>query len=91
MRVLAQPILRNGRRVGTLRVANPLTPVDPGPVEPARTFVVVGSLAVVLAVAGRSRPGGGDRGAAATDHERSPRPRARATCRGGRDRSSHAG
>ena len=49
MRVLAQPILRNGRRVGTLRVANPLTPVTQAQSSLKRTFVVVGILTVVLA------------------------------------------
>ena len=49
MRVLAQPIVSNGTRVGTLRVANPLTPVSQAQSSLRRTFVVVGSLAVVLA------------------------------------------
>ena len=49
MRVLAQPILRGGRRLGTLRVANPLTPVAQAQSSLKRTFVVVGILTVVLA------------------------------------------
>jgi two-component system, OmpR family, sensor kinase len=50
MRVLAQPIVSNGNRVGTLRVANPLTPVSQAQSSLRRTFMVVGTLAVVLAV-----------------------------------------
>ena len=49
MRVLAQPIVSAGRRVGTLRVANPLTPVSQAQSSLRRTFVVVGTIAVVLA------------------------------------------
>jgi two-component system, OmpR family, sensor kinase len=49
MRVLAQPIVSNGRRVGTLRVANPLTPLAQAQSSLRRTFVIVGILAVVLA------------------------------------------
>jgi signal transduction histidine kinase len=49
MRVLAQPIVSAGRRVGTLRVANPLTPVSQAQSSLRRSFVVVGTLAVVLA------------------------------------------
>ena len=49
MRVLAQSIVSNGRRVGTLRVANPLTPLTQAQSSLRRTFVIVGILAVVLA------------------------------------------
>jgi two-component system, OmpR family, sensor kinase len=49
MRVLAQPIISGGRRVGTLRVANPLTPVSQAQSSLRRTFVLVGTLAVILA------------------------------------------
>ncbi len=49
MRVLAQPILRGGRRLGTLRVADPLTPIAQAQSSLKRTFVVVGILTVVLA------------------------------------------
>jgi signal transduction histidine kinase len=49
MRVLVQPIVSAGRRVGMLRVANPLTPVSDAQSSLRRTFVVVGALAVVLA------------------------------------------
>ena len=49
MRVLAQPIVSHRRYVGTLRVANPLTPVSQAQSSLRRTFVVVGTLAVVLA------------------------------------------
>lgn len=50
MRVLAQPILSGARRVGTLRVANPLRPLTQAQSSLRRTFLVVGLLAVVLAV-----------------------------------------
>ena len=51
MRVLAQPIDYGGRRVGTLRVANPLTPVQQAQASLRRTFLVVGLVALALAVA----------------------------------------
>ena len=51
MRVLATPIDFAGRRVGTLRVANPLTPVVQAQASLRRTFVIVGLLAVLVAVA----------------------------------------
>jgi two-component system, OmpR family, sensor kinase len=51
MRVLSEPITSGGRRVGTLRLADPLTPVDQAQSSLRRTFVLVGLLAVVLAVA----------------------------------------
>ncbi len=51
MRVLTVPIDYQGRRVGTLRVADPLTPVEQAQASLRRTFLVVGVLALVLAVA----------------------------------------
>lgn len=51
MRVLATPINHAGRRVGTLRVANPLTPVQHAQSSLRRTFVIVGSVALLLAIA----------------------------------------
>jgi two-component system, OmpR family, sensor kinase len=51
MRVLATPIYSGNRRVGTLRVANPLTPVQQAQASLRRTFVIVGALALLLAVA----------------------------------------
>ena len=49
MRVLAQPIYFEHRRVGTLRIANPLTPVAQAQSSLLRTFALVGVLAVLLA------------------------------------------
>jgi two-component system, OmpR family, sensor kinase len=51
MRVLTVPIMREGRQVGTLRVANPLTPVEQAQASLRREFVIVGVLAVTFAVA----------------------------------------
>jgi signal transduction histidine kinase len=51
MRILAAPIARRGQIVGTLRVANPLTPVVQAQASLRRTFVVVGALALALALA----------------------------------------
>jgi signal transduction histidine kinase len=51
MRVLAAPIVQAGRRVGALRVANPLTPVQQAQASLRRTFVIVGTLAVLVAIA----------------------------------------
>ncbi len=51
MRVLSQPIVSQGRRAGTLRVADPLKPVDQAQADLRHTFLVVGLLALVLAVA----------------------------------------
>jgi len=51
MRVLAQPIRYGMRRVGTLRVANPLTPVQQAQASLRRTFLVVGVVALALAIA----------------------------------------
>jgi signal transduction histidine kinase len=51
MRVLAQPIDYEHRRVGTLRVADPMTPVSQAQSSLLRTFALVGALALVLAIA----------------------------------------
>jgi signal transduction histidine kinase len=51
MRVLAAPISYGNRRVGTLRVANPLTPVQQAQSSLRRTFVIVGTVALLVAVA----------------------------------------
>jgi signal transduction histidine kinase len=51
LRVLTEAIVAHGRRVGTLRLAEPLTAVDQAKSSLRRTFVVVGLLALVLAVA----------------------------------------
>jgi len=51
MRVLSLPIASAGRAVGTLRLADPLAPVDQAQSSLRRTFAVVGVLALVLAVA----------------------------------------
>jgi two-component system, OmpR family, sensor kinase len=51
MRVLASPIVSAHRRVGTLRLANPLTPVQQAQASLRRTFVIVGSVALLVAVA----------------------------------------
>ena len=51
MRVLSRPIAADGRRVGTLYVADPLTPVTDAQASLLRTFALVGSLALALAVA----------------------------------------
>jgi signal transduction histidine kinase len=50
MRVLSEPIIFEGRRVGTLRVADPLTPVSDAQSSLLRTFAVVGGLALALAI-----------------------------------------
>jgi signal transduction histidine kinase len=49
MRVLASPIDHGGRRLGTLRVANPLTPVQQAQASLRRAFVVVGLIVLLLA------------------------------------------
>lgn len=51
MRVLTQPIDNNQRRIGTLRVADPLTPVQRAQSSLLHTFALVGALALVLALA----------------------------------------
>jgi two-component system, OmpR family, sensor kinase len=51
VRVLSEPVLAHGRRVGTLRLAEPLTPVDQAKSSLSRTFILVGVPALVLAVA----------------------------------------
>jgi signal transduction histidine kinase len=49
MRVLVAPIVDGGRRAGTLRLANPLTPVAQAQSSLRRTFAIVGAVSVVLA------------------------------------------
>ncbi len=51
MRVLAAPIVRGGQIVGTLRVANPLTPATQAQANLRRTLLVVGAVALAFAVA----------------------------------------
>ena len=51
MRVLAKPIEAGGRRVGTLRVANPLRPLQQAQAGLRRTFIVVAIVAVAFAIA----------------------------------------
>ena len=51
MRVLATPIRSGTRTVGTLRVADPLTPVQQAQSSLRRSFLLVGALAVVVAIA----------------------------------------
>ena len=50
MRVLATPIRSGIRTVGTLRVANPLTPVQQAQSSLRRSFLVVGALALLVAI-----------------------------------------
>jgi two-component system, OmpR family, sensor kinase len=51
MRVLARALDDGGRRIGTLYVADPLTPFTDAQASLLRTFALVGSLALALAVA----------------------------------------
>jgi two-component system OmpR family sensor kinase len=51
VRVLTQPVRYRGRRVGTLRVGNPLTPVERAQTSLRKTFLIVGAVALALAVA----------------------------------------
>jgi two-component system, OmpR family, sensor kinase len=51
LRVLSEAIVGRGRRVGTLRLAEPLSAVDQARSSLRRTFVVVGLLALVFAIA----------------------------------------
>lgn len=51
MRVLTRPITDHGRRVGTLQIADPLKSVQDAQASLVPTFVLVGSLALLLAVA----------------------------------------
>jgi two-component system, OmpR family, sensor kinase len=51
MRVLASPIDYGGRRVGTLRVANPLKPLLQAQASLRRTFIVVAVVAIAVAIA----------------------------------------
>ena len=50
IRVLTRPITEQGRRVGTLQIADPLSPVEDAQASLLRTFALVGSLALALAV-----------------------------------------
>ena len=50
MRVLTRPIVEHGRRVGTLQIADPLSTVEDAQRSLLRTFALVGSLALALAV-----------------------------------------
>jgi signal transduction histidine kinase len=51
MRLLSLPIDSGSRRVGMLRVANPLTPVAQAQSSLRRTFIIVGAAALALALA----------------------------------------
>jgi signal transduction histidine kinase len=51
MRVLASRIVYRGHRVGTLRLANPLTPVQQAQSSLLRTFAIVGSISLLVAIA----------------------------------------
>ncbi|MEA2429138.1 MAG: two-component system, OmpR family, sensor kinase, partial [Thermoleophilaceae bacterium] len=50
LRVATYPIVRSGVRVGTLRVADPLESVDQAEAQLQRIFLVVGGLALALAL-----------------------------------------
>ena len=50
MRVLTRAIEDGGRQVGTLYIADPLSPIDDAQDSLLRTFALVGALALVLAV-----------------------------------------
>lgn len=50
VRVMTTPVDYAGRRVGTLRVASPLTPVQEAQSSMRRTFVIVGAAALLLAI-----------------------------------------
>ncbi|HET9719753.1 MAG TPA: HAMP domain-containing sensor histidine kinase [Solirubrobacteraceae bacterium] len=51
MRLLSVPIFREGRRIGTLRLANPLTPVSQAQSSMTRTFALVGAVVLLAAIA----------------------------------------
>ena len=51
MRVLSTPIDAGGRRIGTLRLANPLRSVQRAQSSLTRTFVIVGAIALLVAIA----------------------------------------
>ncbi len=51
MRIVTEPIDYQGERVGTLQIADPLTPVENAQASLRRTFALAGSLALLLAVA----------------------------------------
>jgi two-component system, OmpR family, sensor kinase len=50
MRVLATPIRSRARTVGTLRVASPLTPVQQAQASLRRSFLIIGALALLVAL-----------------------------------------
>ncbi|MDE3130483.1 MAG: HAMP domain-containing histidine kinase, partial [Acidobacteriota bacterium] len=50
MRVLSEPILAGGRRVGTLRVADPLRPVSNAQSSLRQAFALVGALTLIAAI-----------------------------------------
>jgi two-component system, OmpR family, sensor kinase len=50
MRVLTHPIVEHGRRVGTLQIADPLRTLEDAQRSLLRTFALVGSLALALAI-----------------------------------------
>ena len=51
MRVLTQSIYSGRRRIGTLRIANPLTPVERAQSSLRHTFLIVGAVALAAAAA----------------------------------------
>ncbi|HZE04029.1 MAG TPA: HAMP domain-containing sensor histidine kinase [Solirubrobacteraceae bacterium] len=51
MRILTEPVLSGGRRVGTFRVAAPLSAVSRAQSDLLRAFALVGVLTLVLAIA----------------------------------------
>ena len=51
MRVLTQSIYSGRRRIGTLRIANPLTPVERAQSSLRHTFLIVGAVALAVAAA----------------------------------------
>ncbi|HET8980096.1 MAG TPA: HAMP domain-containing sensor histidine kinase [Solirubrobacteraceae bacterium] len=51
MRILTEPVLSGGRRVGTFRVAAPLSAISRAQSDLLRTFALVGALTLVLAIA----------------------------------------
>jgi two-component system, OmpR family, sensor kinase len=51
MRILTLPVLSGGRRLGTFRVAVPLSPVAQAQASLLRTFALVGAVALILAIA----------------------------------------
>ena len=51
LRVLTQPVVRDGHEIGTFRAANPLTAVEEAQESLRNTFLLVGAVALLLAVA----------------------------------------